>query len=40
MTNFNHFDKPVIHFGNVDDQKPEPPAAPVAGSILHFESQS
>lgn len=22
MTNFNHFDKPVVHFGNAHEERP------------------
>lgn len=39
MTNFNHFEKPMVHFGNVGEQKPEPPAA-ATPSMVHFGSEA
>ncbi|QDP45499.1 hypothetical protein SEA_FUZZBUSTER_15 [Microbacterium phage FuzzBuster] len=38
MTNFDHFGKPIVHFGSSQTSEPEKPAAP-APSLLHFASE-
>jgi len=35
VTNFNHFEKPIVHFGNAHEDKPATPV-PTAPGLLHF----
>ena len=39
MTNFNHFAKPVVHFGNSHEEQPEVEAE-TNRPFIHFGSQS